>query len=69
MKTFRLFFAVTLTALLCQSCVTVQSKRSVAKKKKIPAQTSESYALMEDWDKVDPEVLKRGNKARGLSEY
>jgi len=69
MKNFRLFFAALLAICVCQSCVTLPAKRSVAKKKKTPAPTSESYALMEDWDKVDPEVLKRGNKARGLSEY
>ena len=69
MKTFRLLGVLALAMLIFQSCVTTPAKRHVVKKKKIPAQTHESYALMEDWDSVDPQLLKRGNKARGLSEY
>lgn len=69
MKTFRLVAWLVMAMVVCQSCVTTPSKRSVVKKKKLIAPTTESYALMEEWDRVDPQVLKRGNKARGLSEY
>lgn len=69
MKTFRLVAWLVMAMVVGQSCVTTPSKRSVVKKKKFIAPTTESYALMEEWDRVDPQVLKRGNKARGLSEY
>jgi PBP1b-binding outer membrane lipoprotein LpoB len=70
MKTQSVLSLMLLAFIMCQSCATTSTKRSVVKKKKVQAKPLvESYALMEDWEKVDKELLKRGNRARGLSEY
>jgi len=60
--------AVFAAAVLVTGCATTAVKRTVSKKK-IPSQVKESYALVEDSEELDREILKRGNKARGLSEY
>jgi len=69
MKTIRVLGLLLFSFLVCQSCSTTSQKRTIAKRNKVSVKNIESYALMEDWEKLDKEVLKRGNRARGLSEY
>jgi hypothetical protein len=56
-------------ALSAQGCKTVGARHEVAKKTVAIPKMSESFALIEDSTNLDAEVLKRGNRTRGLSEY
>jgi|NOAtaT_5_FD_contig_61_742977_length_307_multi_1_in_0_out_0_1 hypothetical protein len=69
MRTFRPLIVATLLGFLGQGCASTGQKTGNNKKRKMPPKVTESYALMDDFEKVDLEILRRGNKARGLSEY
>ena len=69
MKNFRVFGALIVAAMLAQGCASTGTKKITSKKKLMPPKLNESYALMDDTEKVDLEILRRGNKVRGLSEY
>ena len=69
MKRFRVFGAIILAAMLAQGCASTSTKKMSSKKKLMPPKSKESYALMEDAETVDLDILRRGNKVRGLSEY
>jgi hypothetical protein len=61
--------ALLFVALSAQGCMTTSARKDVAKKKPVMHKSHESYALMDDGANIDVEILKRGNRARGLSEY
>ena len=69
MRSFNPLIVATMLAFLCQGCASTGSKTANNKKRKMPPKVTESYALMEDFETVDLEILRRGNRARGLSEY
>jgi hypothetical protein len=69
MKCLRPIGVALFVALVAQGCATTKTSRMSAKKKATPPKQNQSYALMEDDVKIDPEILLRGNKTRGLSEY
>ncbi len=69
MRTINPLIVATMLAFLCQGCASTGPKTANSKKRKMPPKVTESYALMEDFEKIDLEILRRGNKARGLSEY
>lgn len=56
-------------ALVGQGCATTKQRNLSSKKKRMPPSQNHSYALMEEDVKIDAEILRRGNKARGMSEY
>jgi hypothetical protein len=59
-----------LAVLLLQGCMTSGGKKVASKKHQAPAQKlKENYALMDDSSAVDYDIIRRGNKARGLDEY
>jgi hypothetical protein len=61
--------ALMFIALSAQGCMTTSARKAVVKKKPAILKPNESYALMDDSSNIDVEILKRGNRARGLSEY
>ena len=69
MKNFRVFGALIVAAMLAQGCASTSARKMSSKKKLMPPKLKESYALMEDTENVDLDILRRGNKVRGLSEY
>ena len=69
MKSLRVFGAIILASMLAQGCASTSVKKMSSKKKLMPPKSKESYALMEDTENVDLDILRRGNKVRGLSEY
>ncbi len=69
MKVLNPLIVAGLLAFLCQGCASTGHKTVSSKKRKMPPKVTESYALMEDFEPIDLEILRRGNKARGLSEY
>lgn len=69
MSYLRSVWIAVVLAVLAQGCATTKSSKAVAKKKTVPPKQNQSFALMEDDIKIDAEILRRGNKARGLSEY
>lgn len=69
MKVLNPLLVAGLLAFLSQGCASTGHKSAASKKRKIPPKVTESYALMENFDHIDLEILRRGNKARGLSEY
>jgi hypothetical protein len=69
MKVMNPLIVASLLAFLSQGCASTGHKTATSKKRKMPPKVTESYALMEDFEQIDLEILRRGNKARGLSEY
>jgi hypothetical protein len=69
MKRYRVFGAIILASMLAQGCASTSVRKMSSKRKLMPPKSKESYALMEDEETVDLEILRRGNKVRGLSEY
>ena len=69
LKRFFVFSLLMAFAATTQSCKTTGSHKVAGKTKPIPHRQNESFALMDESASVDPDILKRGNKVRGLSEY
>ncbi len=71
MKMLRRLGLALLLAATAQGCATVGGKKIAAKKKPMPSAqiVRENYALMDDSVAVDSEIVARGNKARGISDY
>lgn len=69
MKLSRPLLAAVLVMFFAQSCKTTSRTVSSKKKPKMPPKVTESFVLMDESEVIDREILRRGNKARGLSEY
>lgn len=69
MKFNKPLLAAVLLMFFAQSCKTTSRTVSTAKKPKMPPKITESFVLMDESEEIDREILRRGNKARGLSEY
>ena len=69
MKLNKPLLAAVLLLFFAQGCKTTSRTVSIAKKPKMPPKITESFVLMDESEEIDREILRRGNKARGLSEY
>lgn len=70
MKRFRYLGVAILLALMAQGCATTKTVKVAKRKQPIsPPSQRESYALVTDDFSLDSDIIRRGNKVRGLSEY
>lgn len=68
MKKLHLISAILIAAIMSQGCASTKARKVSKNKLKIP-RPAQSYALMDEEIRTDPEVVRRGNKARGTDEY
>ena len=68
MKRLRPIGVALVMAVLAQGCATTSKK--TASKMKVQKRIAESdYALVESTASVDPDIQRRGNRVRGLTDY